>query len=252
MKQKLTAGLIALFLLCALQSISAQQELRLMSYNIRNGIGMDNITSLQRTAAVLTAGRADVIALQEIDSMTNRSEQTDVLQELASLTGLYPLYAPAIDYDGGKYGIGMLSREKPLSWQAFSLPGREEERALLLAEFDHFVFGCTHLSLTEADRMASLALLDSIVQVLDKPLFLAGDLNAEPDSPFIRALQQNYTVLTDMSQPTFPATQPRETIDYIIADKQAAPAFRLIRSFVVDEPLASDHRPICVDIELVN
>lgn len=73
------------------------------------------------------------------------------------LTGMHPFFAPAIDYDGGKYGIGMLSREKPLDVRVVPLPGREEARTLFVADFPDYTFVGTHLSLTGDDRMASLA-----------------------------------------------------------------------------------------------
>ena len=62
---------------------------------------MDEKRDLQRIADVLNGCKADVVAVQEIDSMTARSGGIDVLGNLASLTGMIPLYAPAINFDGG-------------------------------------------------------------------------------------------------------------------------------------------------------
>ena len=47
--------------------------LRIMSYNIRNGRGMDDVTDFRRTAAVINKVCPDVVAVQEIDSVTGRS-----------------------------------------------------------------------------------------------------------------------------------------------------------------------------------
>lgn len=85
-----------------------QAELRLMSYNVRNCRGLDDSVSYERIARIITDANADAVAIQELDSMTTRYPQQDVLGNLATLTGMYPTYAPSIDYAGGKYGIGML------------------------------------------------------------------------------------------------------------------------------------------------
>ena len=85
---------------------SSDRDIRLMSYNIRNCMGMDGITDYQRIANIIEKVAPDVLALQEVDSMTNRSNHHDVLVELAKRTAMYPIFAKAIDYDGGKYGIG--------------------------------------------------------------------------------------------------------------------------------------------------
>ena len=137
------------FILCALAMTLAahsQEYLKLMSYNIRNTTGMDNISSSQRIADVITRESPDVVAIQEADSMTTRSEQRYVLGEIAEHTQMYASYAPAIDYQGGKYGIGILSREKPLAVHRYAMPGREERRALIVAEFAEYIFCCSHFS----------------------------------------------------------------------------------------------------------
>ena len=44
------------------------------------------------------------------------------------------------------------------------------------------------------------------------------------------------------------APDPKETIDYIAASKQNATGFAVISARVVNEPMASDHRPILVEL----
>ncbi|WP_343230339.1 endonuclease/exonuclease/phosphatase family protein, partial [uncultured Akkermansia sp.] len=89
-------------------------EFTLMSYNVKNGTGMDGRRDYDRTARVIAAEKPDVVALQELDQGTIRSSGRDTLQELAARTTLTGTYAKAIDYSGGSYGVGILSREKPL------------------------------------------------------------------------------------------------------------------------------------------
>lgn len=231
-------------------SAQAQNTLRLMTYNIRNANGMDDVRSFQRIANVINNASPDVVAVQEVDSMTNRSGQKYVLGEIAERTQMHAYFAPAIDYDGGKYGVGLLTKQSPIRLQTMPLPGREEERTLILAEFDDYIYCCTHLSLTEEDRMKSLKILKSFADESKKPFFLAGDMNAEPESAFIKELQKEYQIISNPKQPTFPAPEPKETIDYIATLKQNAAGFAVISARVLNEPVASDHRPLLVVLRM--
>ena len=239
-----------LFIFAALFTFSAQAQntLKLMSYNIKNANGMDNVCNFQRIANVIYNASPDVVAIQEVDSMTNRSGQKYVLGEIADRTQMHGYFAPAIDYDGGKYGIGLLTKQVPLRLQTLPLPGREEARTLILAEFTDYIYCCTHMSLTEEDRMKSLELVKAFTSSSTKPLFLAGDMNAEPESGFIKELQKDFQILSNPKQHTFPAPDPKETIDYIATLKQNAKGFAVISAKVINEPMASDHRPILVEL----
>lgn len=244
MKKNLLFIFAALFIFSA----QAQNTLKLMSYNIKNANGMDNVCNFQRIANVINNASPDVVAIQEVDSMTNRSGQKYVLGEIAERTQMHGYFAPAIDYDGGKYGIGLLTKQVPLRLQTLPLPGREEARTLILAEFADYIYCCTHMSLTEEDRMKSLELVKAFTSSSTKPLFLAGDMNAEPESGFIKELQKDFQILSNPKQHTFPAPDPKETIDYIATLKQNAKGFAVISAKVINEPMASDHRPILVEL----
>lgn len=254
MRRVLGLAMAALLLLSGGNAFSREKSerekntLRIMSYNIRNGKGLDNVTDFRRTADAIGRACPDVVAVQELDSVTGRSGGKDVLREIAGLVLMHPVYAPAIDYDGGKYGIGMLSKEKPLGCRYLPLPGREEARALLVVEFEKYIYACTHLSLTEEDRLLSLPVIRQVAASAGKPFFLGGDMNAHPDSDFIRRLEEDFVILTDKKKPTFPADVPDETIDYIAAYARDTVAFTRLSARVCDEPAASDHRPVVADI----
>ena len=238
MKKNLLFIFAALFIFSA----QAQNTLKLMSYNIKNANGMDNVCNFQRIANVINNTSPDVVAIQEVDSMTNRSGQKYVLGEIAERTQMHGYFAPAIDYDGGKYGIGLLTKQVPLRLQTLPLPGREEARTLILAEFADYIYCCTHMSLTEEDRMKSLELVKAFTSSSTKPLFLAGDMNAEPESGFIKKLQKDFQILSNPKQHTFPAPDPKETIDYIAPLKQNANGCAVISANVVNAPMASERR----------
>ena len=73
-------------------------------------------------------------------------------------------------------------------------------------------------------------------------------MNAEPESGFIKELQKDFQILSNPKQHTFPAPDPKETIDYIATLKQNAKGFAVISAKVINEPMASDHRPILVEL----
>lgn len=219
--------------------------LSVLSYNIRNAKGLDNITDYKRIANVIDKANTDVVALQELDSVTKRSNGKDVLLELANETGMYSSYAAAIDFNGGKYGVGVLSKEKPITQRSIPLPGSEEKRVLLIVEFKNYVIFCTHLSLTEADRLTSAKIINKEAATYTKPVFLAGDLNDTPASSMMQLLAKQWNLLTEMG-PTFPANNPDRCIDYIMSYNNRTVLVKT--SMVIAEPLASDHRPVMVQL----
>lgn len=222
--------------------------LRLMSYNIRHGVGMDEQIDFTRQAQIILRQRADVVAVQEVDSATGRVQGKYVLGELAKQTGMHAVFAPAISFDGGKYGIGLLCKEQPLAFRQVPLPGREEKRVLLIVQFKRYIIALTHLSLTPEDQLASLPIILRTLAKEHKPVFIAGDFNAHPNDPFIKKLQSHFTILTDPTSPTYPADKPVETLDYIAVSSHYASRIHRLRTTVPEEPFASDHRPVVVEV----
>jgi endonuclease/exonuclease/phosphatase family metal-dependent hydrolase len=219
--------------------------LRLLSYNIRNAKGMDNETNYERVAKLISSVDADIVGLQELDSATRRSGGVDVLKVLSDKTGLNATYGAAISFQGGKYGVGILSKQKPLSYYTIRLPGKEEERVLLVAQFKDYVIFCTHLSLTEADRIVSVAIINREAGRYKEPVYLLGDLNAEPGSSELSSLNQHWSLLSGEAF-TFPAPVPEKCIDFIYGwnNKKI-----VTRKLVIAEPMASDHRPVMVELK---
>ena len=238
---------IVLTLLLISLAISAHSQVKVMSYNVQHCAGMDSVVDYDRTAAVISALQPDVVALQELDSMTVRSGRHYQLGELASRTQYYPIFGSAIDYDDGTYGVGILTREQPLSIKHIPLPG-DEPRVLLVVETKDYVLACTHLDLEEEPRLASVPLIVEEAQRWQKPFILAGDLNDTLGSPLLQAMTENFTLLSGKA-PTYPADEPQECIDFVAVFK-THPVGSL-DSKVIDEPAASDHRPLMVTLSLV-
>ncbi len=61
------AGVLLLALLWPALDVAAKKTLRVMTYNIHIGIGMDKKLDLQRIADVINRERPDLVGLQEVD-----------------------------------------------------------------------------------------------------------------------------------------------------------------------------------------
>ncbi|MBP5392462.1 MAG: endonuclease/exonuclease/phosphatase family protein [Bacteroidaceae bacterium] len=234
--------------LLALSSTSVQAKkvrtLRLTSYNIQHGAGLDGKIDHERQAKILRKARAQVAAIQEVDSVTKRNGGLYSLEEIGREAKMFSTFAPAINFQGGKYGIGILSKKKPLSVHRIPLPGREEPRMLLVAEFKHYVVACTHLSLTDEDRMASIPIILEEARKWTKPFILTGDLNDEPGMPFYKEMQKHFLFLNPPYDKTFPADAPNICIDHVALFKSLPEAtLSYYRTWVGEEDF-SDHRPL--------
>jgi len=223
---------------------------RLMSYNIHHGEGMDGKIDIERIGKLIIDINPEVVGLQEVDSVVVRSGNIDILQLLSEQTGMYATFGYSILHDGGKYGNGILTREKPLAVKKIALPGAKEARTALIVELDKYIVVNTHLSLTNEERLESVKIITDAVEIYDKPVFLMGDLNATPDSEPITFLQDKWQILSNPKQPTSPSVNPRSTIDYILGYTAKGETYAKYRAHVIDEQVASDHRPLFVDIRL--
>ena len=232
------------------------KHVRILCYNVCNTKGMDDKRDAKRVADVIIKAKPDVVAIQELDRCTKRSEGVDVLDDLAKRTKMIGTYGAAIEFQGGHYGIGILSKEKPISVKTVPLPGKEEKRCLLVAEFADYVMCCTHFSLTAEDRVTSAQLICKELTQWKKPVFVAGDFNAKPDSLPIQTMQKTWATLSS-DDFTWSSVKPDRRIDYIFgawSNKVASnsPVWQqsILKAYVIDEKLASDHRPIFVDFNL--
>jgi len=221
-------------------------QVSVMSYNVQHCAGIRSGINYDRTADVIYRQQPDVVALQELDSMTVRSGKCDQLAELASRTLYFPVFASAIDFDGGKYGVGILTRERPLNVRRIPLPGKEP-RVLLVVELKNYVMACTHLDLEENNRLASIPVIVAEAERWQKPFIIAGDWNDEPDSKMITELKKNFVINTG-KKATFPADKPKICIDYIASYKGRSAV--ALKSSVLNEPEASDHCPIVANLRL--
>ena len=169
-------------------------------------------------------------------------------------------FGAAMPFDGGAYGDGVMTRDDILRSERFVLPqaGGAEPRALVIVETEDYVFAATHLDhVSAAAQHEQVRAIDSLVARfvagVRKPVFLAGDMNATPDSETLRLFRQRWRLLTPTDGGTYPSDPPRECIDYIFAWRDGVPcevieARVLNRSGAGDLRRASDHLPVLLEV----
>lgn len=221
-------------------------QVKIMCFNVQHCVGMDTILDYDRTANVIIAQQPDIVAIQELDSMTNRSNKHYQLGELASRISYHDIFGKAIEFDDGTYGVGVLTREPPLSTKSIALPG-DEPRLLLMVEMKDYVLACTHLDLEEEPRMESVPLIIDEAKLWQKPFILAGDFNDSIDSPLLQKITKYFTINSG-DEATFPADEPNERIDFVATFNTCK--VKTLESVVIEEKEASDHRPLLVKLQL--
>lgn len=235
------------------------RTLRILSYNIHHGEGVDGKLELTRLGAIIASSGADLVALQEVDQKATRTKGIDQAAEIAGLAGLKHAYGKAMDFQGGAYGQALLSRWplEDFTVHALPNPARVEPRIAISATvrppgLPPVRFIGTHLDATRDDtaRLQQTAKLNELFAADEKLTILVGDLNARPDSAPMKPL---FAVWADASvgnpQPTIPSKKPTARIDYVLL--RPAGVWRVISSTVLPEAVASDHRPLLVELALV-
>ncbi len=235
----------------------SEVRLKLTSYNIRHGLGLDGKLDLARTASTLRALEADLIALQEVDVDTKRCGGVNQAEELGRALGMHASFGAFMDYDGGRYGMALLSRWPLRSARSVRLPDGNEPRvalavALALENGETLHAVNVHFDWVESDafRHAQAQRVAEYLRGLDAPYVLLGDFN---DSASSRTLDLFRALAHEVDKPvgaslTFPADEPVKEIDFVFC----APRERWdVRSCaVVAERVASDHRPVRCELEL--
>jgi endonuclease/exonuclease/phosphatase family metal-dependent hydrolase len=257
---------LGISIIAILFSLKAKaQQITVMTYNIYHGEQRydQGKSNLKQIADVINLYQPDFVALQEVDSMTNRSasfnngNRINLVQELSTLTGMYGFFGKAIDYSEGGYGEGILSRF-PVKHKNYNLPIPKggEIRALLMVEHtfsggQKIIFAGTHLCHEFAEnRLVQTTAIRDIFTDISLPVIMGGDFNATPESePYkvIRTLFDDTAVIKGDPQNTISYENPRSRIDYIFVSKNCP---WIIKDVRVIRNNASDHMPVLVTLEL--
>lgn len=266
MKLKLFALVTAAVGLCCTEVVAQKkQQIKVLTFNIYHGEAHyeRGTSNLQKIAAVINEHQPDFVAMQEVDSMTNRTAKfnngkpIDIVKELAALTKMHGYFAKAIDYDNGGYGEGVLTK-KPAIVTRYSLPipNGGEGRAMLqvqqkMSNGKTVVFAGNHLCHQfDVNRIAQIKAVDSISKKLSYPVILAGDWNFVPDSKEYEIITKNFkdaAVVNGNTVATFPYTDAKKRLDMVFVSKNANWKVKDVQVIKND---ASDHMPVLVTLEL--
>ena len=224
--------------------------MRIITYNTRGSLGMDDVRSTQRIAETVRPYSADVICFQEIYERIPPPLE-DQPARLASMLNRRFTFQRCLDFAFGGYGNGIATTAAGEVFRHI-LPSGKEQRGALEIRLRHVgglasltVF-CTHWGLVDSERMLQAEALANLVLAAPRPIVVAGDLNETPAGQAVVDLLSR-TGLIDSGapfyRPTFISNNPTVQIDYILH----SPDLR-VASFEVIRSEASDHLPVVVDL----
>ena len=150
---------------------------------------------VRRTATLISSVAPDFVCLQEVDDKTTRSNGIDETARIAELTGMHGVFGKARDYQGGGYGVAILSKDEPLSVTTRTVEGNET-RLLLICDFADFCVATIHLDNNKTLRLQSIPTIREELAKHSKPVFLTGDWNATPDSDTLALIKEFVAVIS--------------------------------------------------------
>lgn len=254
--------------LCGCASLSGSPEtVRVLVYNIHAGKDATGVDNLSRVAAIVNDTRADIVLLQEVDKGTERSGRVDQLAELRRLTGYFGAFGKTLDYQGGDYGIAILSRwpiaadtlirlpvEPAQHRSGVSYEPRGALRAIVAAPGRPLRVINTHIDASREDtyRMQEARTLLSIAAEAGESrgleTIIGGDLNSEPESAVIGLFgpagwRDSFRDCGKGPGLSYPARLPVKRIDYLMISGLT----RCLTASALNSE-ASDHRPVLFEV----
>lgn len=232
-------------------------QLRVVTYNIRHSLGTDNQVDLNRVGQVLQRLTPDIVALQEVDRTATRSGGVDQAAVLGQQLGLHQTFGSFMEFQGGQYGMAILSRYPILKTTAIQLPEGNEPRVALAAELQmpdgsQLLVVNVHFDWVRDDRFrwAQAEAVKLFLETWPTPYILLGDFNDLPESRTLKMLGRG---LLEAAKPandrfTFSSTTPEIEIDYIFAGPANRWSVESVE--VIQERTASDHRPVVTTLKL--
>jgi endonuclease/exonuclease/phosphatase family metal-dependent hydrolase len=250
-------------------------ELTVATYNI----AAVRVGTIDAVARAIKALNADIIALSEVDKNTRRSGGVNQLEQLKKLTGMYGVFGKTIDFEGGEYGIAVLSRYPITRHEALPLPSPKVEQRIMLATevqkpgfSSPIVFIASHLDWQEdpAIRMQQMYAINdfaagnitsSFPNIETSIKILAGDFNDVSGSPVMQGFQRYWQsqMPSEFDARTWPAINPAAAIDHILTFKGQRwetteillPTGKQQQLKGINWPAVSDHLPLVMRLKLL-
>ncbi len=220
--------------------------MRVATYNIQSA---DYGKSIKEISKEIKELGIELIGFQEIDDMTNRSGKVNVLEEICGKDFPYFVYVPTMDFDGGRYGIGMASVYpikliKTVKHETAEL----EPRVLMICELDingkKLYAANTHLSYENADiRVKQFEAVENELKDLS-PIILFGDFNITSFDEY-KVLSLNKVNSEETPIKSFKYEIPFRCIDNIFYGNDIE-----ITNATLNNSESSDHNMIWADIKI--
>ena len=236
-----------------------KKTLRVMTFNIHVGMGVDKRLDLQRIADVIIKERPDLVGLQEVDRGVRRTEGIDEIAELAKLTRMDYAFGHNLDYQEGQYGIAILSKFliQKIDHQKYQNRREAERRGMLRVEVDvggrTINFVTTHLDYQREDgRLFETEQLLRFLAHVKNTLIVVGDFNDEPAGSSYKMMLTKFADVWTARRAkedglSYPADAPAKRIDYIFY--RTSDDVRVKKVWVVKTP-ASDHLPVVAELSI--
>lgn len=241
-----------------LSSCCRTETLRIVQYNV--GVFSKEIeNSIPMIADMMKEVKADVVSLNELDSCNLRHSSDQLADFAQAMGGWDSRYGKAFQYREGGYGVGVASSDEIRDSFVLHLEKGDgsEYRACCVVETDGYVLASTHLDYkSDAAQLAqAMAISSALCERYGrsrKPVFLCGDLNAKPESETVKALCEDFELLSDTAF-SYPSEGAYECIDYIFALRNRAKvgvvASKVMTEFESgDVAVASDHLPVFAEV----
>jgi endonuclease/exonuclease/phosphatase family metal-dependent hydrolase len=246
------------------RTMAAERQLRVATFNIHHGVGIDGVLDLARIAATVERTGAEVVGLQEVDRhWSARSNFVDQATWLADVLDMHLAFGVNLDLDPPapgaprrQFGTAILSAYKIRATTNTLLPRPlgGEQRGLLEGQIKVRgipvrVFN-THLQHdSQVERLAQVARIRQVLATANESVVLLGDLNATPDTPEIAGLTDllvDAWVTAGVGDGfTFDAATPHARIDYVMSSGNV-----VARTAAVVTTDAADHLPVVADLAL--
>ena len=238
-----------------LNPIQAQvrPKVSVMSFNIHAGYGTDGTFNLLGIGNQIKEAQPDIVSLQEVDYRTQRSQGKDVTLELASITGFHSFFGKAIFFDGGEYGLAILSKHPICEVKVHTLPnsGNAEPRIALECIVQVPGLGKLRVVNVHLDH-SNMELNLSQIRYVNKKFadkrhtIMAGNFNKKMKGKGMRQLGKDWNFSMDANALTYPTDKPDTKIDYIMA--YPLNKWKIKNARVYNDSRVSDHLPIVADL----
>jgi len=248
------------FYACEQEQVS---NVKIMSYNIRHGEGLDTIMDLSRSAEIIKSQAPALCGLQEVDHFCMRSDSIGQTDYLAQQTGMKGTFGKFMNFQGGQYGMATLSSKPFVSTKVVQLPeGKHEPRSAIVHEVEiangcTIVFANVHFDwISEkegiASRLNQAKALMKYIDSLNKATIITGDFNCTPDSPTMQYFTEQGFVFVNKGDDNLSFQgNHRVEIDHVIYRNSANVTFKKKSVQLLQEPVVSDHRPLIVELEVL-